>query len=182
MGSNIAKLFYDDIKEKKSMLQRPTGVSQKRPRKVILPSDWIDRRKHEDYRSGKVIRYKLSEGERLGVLMDLGELNYEDLKRMNNEERKQVLEPLADQMNDKELAEKLGTNRQNVAQMRYRLGIMRRGRQSNGNGDSLGDATAQFGESPEGAVITNGKYELTVNGALREIDGGVEFTITLRTK
>ena len=175
---NIAKLFYDDIKEKKSMLQRPTGVSQKRPRKVILPSDWIDRRKHEDYRSGKVIRYKLSEGERLGVLMDLGELNYEDLKRMNNDERKEILEPLTDQMSDKELAERLGTNRQNVAQMRYRLGIMRRGRHSNGNGDP----EVQFGELSEGAVITNGKYELTVNGALREIDGGVEFTITLRTK
>jgi len=59
-GEETRRLLRADEQHKKRIAQRGASTAKKRPRRVIMPADVIDRRSDARYRAGEVTRSLLS--------------------------------------------------------------------------------------------------------------------------
>lgn len=103
---DIRHAFYSDIRQKRMSLPRPRSVSQKRPKVLRLPGDFIDRRSTSEYRSGPVLRYILE-----GVVGMLPKpQNWKEFLALSDKERSTVLQRYfgEEKLQVRDVAEELG--------------------------------------------------------------------------
>lgn len=132
------RAFFETIQEKRKSIPPAAGVSKKRPRHVVMPSELIDRRKHPSYRSSKVKRYFLDAAERL-ELFKQGEMHkmstqlgmtMEQFRRLPVEHKCEILKSLAQDYSDMEIARMLGSNKRSdadhIGYIRRRYNVLRK--------------------------------------------------------
>lgn len=132
------RAFFETIREKRKSIPSAAGVSKKRPRHVVMPSELIDRRKYPSYRSSKVKRYLLDAAERL-ELFKQGEMHkmstqlgmtMEQFRRLPIEHKCEILKPLVKDYSDMEIARMLGSNKRadadHIGYIRRRYNVLRK--------------------------------------------------------
>ncbi len=149
----------DEQEKKKS---RPTQItSKKRPRKINMPSDYIDRRSHPAYRAGPITTYNLHGGDTvaLDAKLSLDELpDWRQFKRMEDEEKqRELLMVYCRKYTDLEISNAMQGPEYGFRHYRAKLGILRK--------DPL---NPEKYEDREVVVIKNPKRDKNGQVALKE--------------
>ncbi len=128
MANEIQKMFESDCREKSK--SRPRQVtSTKRPKKINMPSDRIDRRKHPEYRASAVKTYNIYRGDSMSKkglsLDDLPE--WKDFKNNHDaEQQKEILMAYCREYEDIEISEAMNGPKHGFRNHRSELGILRK--------------------------------------------------------
>ena len=117
------RAFFETVKEKRLAVPRAPSVSKKRPKRIVMPSDFIDRRTDPNYRAGPVITWRMEEVKQSVDVNGTKLPTWEEFKRMSREERYEFLKKVSAIYTDQQLADMMGTSKQSVTHMRLRYGI-----------------------------------------------------------
>jgi hypothetical protein len=122
---NIAAILLEDIRAKQMARPKPRAIGKQKPRRIMFPGDFVDKRTDSRYRSGPVIRTFLTEKER--ILLAVGQLpSWDELREMSKKEQLEIMRPLvARGMTDREMAQLFGdeVRPKDVANRRQSLGL-----------------------------------------------------------
>lgn len=130
-SQEVREVFYAISREKGSARPKPKGTSQKRPKRIVMPGDFVDKRRDESYRDSRVTLSVMSHWERMLYAMGLKELpSWNQFLAMSEEDQRKIMQQLCEEgLTDKQIAEHFSAQggeevqTKTVANKRYALGI-----------------------------------------------------------
>lgn len=158
MTNEIENLLLEDAREKAKARPRASVVTKKSPRRVVFPSDLIDKRKEPDYRSSRVVITKLMQDKEEMVDMATHNLpTFEELRKMPTDKQREILTPLAMEYTDREVAEMFGVETADITSRRQSLKIRKFSRDREKN-DKVTSLPNIIGGDPRMVLTIKGEF------------------------